>query len=89
MPRPLNLIIGEGTVKNQRMGGLGVDSPNMYGGDVTGDPVYMSTQDVDTAAGAVSNVFLPTSSTSSSNNLLILGLLGAGVVFMVLAKGRR
>jgi len=23
MPRPLNLIIGEGAVKNQRMGGLG------------------------------------------------------------------
>ena len=85
MPRPLNLIIGEGTVKNQRMGGLGDDS-NMYGGDVTGDPVYMTTQQVDAAAGAVSNVFLPT---SSSNNWLIIGLLAAGVGFMILAKGRR
>ena len=38
-------------------GGSTSSSPNMYGGVVTGDPVYTSTQAVDAAAGAVSNVY--------------------------------
>ena len=96
MPRPLNLIIGEGTVKNQRMGGLGAltDSqasdllnPISMSAPLDSSP-YMDTPDFSTP-------LVPYSSSGSSsggvggNNWLILGLLGAGVVFMVLAKGRR
>jgi hypothetical protein len=91
MPRPLNLIIGEGTVKNQRMGGLGTIDWTSLDVNSSLPPISMN-DPLDSSSYTVAPDFstpLVPYSGSSGNNWLIISLLAAGVGFMILAKGRR